>query len=297
MRKRIVFFAAVVAVFFFGLVSASAQNFRGDITPLKGQKEVNLVIDFTGTLVNDGTEEAYIAEEIKEKTEEEKTQWLKEWNEYLRENTHKYFVTYFNKKMEKEGMLGGKYPNAEYTICVQVKEIYVGEPVMFVVNKNQYAKIIADVNFIKTGTTIPFATITEQYSYGMDFWFVERIARTFVDLGREIAKSIINFSPTTQTQDIISICNIEVMNNEFIGSWNRALRICPDGWRLPTTEEMKCMCKQKKTKKNDSPLELHWDQYWTSKEAKNPNKAVSIDGCDEEIEDKTNFFGIRYVKK
>ena len=44
----------------------------------------------------------------------------------------------------------GKYPNAECTIHIQVKEIYEGEPVMVALSAKQYAKIITDVNFIKT---------------------------------------------------------------------------------------------------------------------------------------------------
>ena len=280
------------------IVGASAQKMSGDISPLKGQEKVNLGIDFTGIWVNGSTEEAYIAEEIKDKTEEEKTQWLKEWNEYLRENAHTKFYTFFNKKMEKVGMIVDNFPSAEYTIYVQVKEIFIGfySPI-----GGKPAGIIADINFIKSGNSIPFATITGQCANGMDFWYVNRIAYAFGDLGREVAKSIVAFTPipTSMSQTVISICNIEVMNNEFIASWNRAMQICPDGWRLPTSAELKCMCEEKKTKRKDSALELHESQYWTSERTKNPDKAVSrtTNDCKEEIEEKTDFLGVRYVKK
>ena len=279
-------------------VCVSAQKISGDISPLKGQREVNVVIDFSGTWVDGYTEESYIAKEIKDKTEEEKTQWLKEWNEYLRENAYSMFISYFNKKKEKVGLLVDNAPNAEYTIYVKVKEIYVG---IYSPTGTGGSKMITDISFIKTGDSIPFATITGQYSQGIDFWFVHRIARAFGILAWEIAKKIVNFTPTptSQTQDIISICNIEVMSNEYIASWNRAMQICPDGWQLPTSEELKCMCENKKTKRNDSALELRESQYWTSDRAKNPDKAVSrtINDCKVETEEKTDFLGVRCVRK
>ena len=279
-------------------VCVSAQQISGDISPLKGQREINLVIDFTGTWVNSSPEESYIAGEIKNKTEEQKTEWLTEWNEYLRENAYAKFITFFNKKMETSGMLVGNFSNAKYTMHIQVKEIYVGWYGGVV---GSSSKVITDIKFIKKGENIPFASITEQCSQGMDFWFINRIAYAFGDLGKKIAKSMVNFTPTptSHTQDIISICNIEIMNNEFVASWNRAMQICPDGWRLPTSEELKCMCENKKTKKNNSALELRESQYWTSDRAKDPDKAVSrtINDCKVETEEKTDFLGVRCVRK
>ena len=89
------------------------------------------------------------------------------------------------------------------------------------------------------------------------------------------------------------------MSYENVGSWNRAIYDCPDGWRLPTSEELKCMCTQKKTKKNNSALELFGYQYWTSTEIRTePHRVITrtINDCKAETEDKFNLFYIRYVR-
>jgi len=88
------------------------------------------------------------------------------------------------------------------------------------------------------------------------------------------------------------------MGSDNVASWERAMRICPDGWRLPTSEELKCMCEQKKTKKNNSALELGKSRYWTSDEAKKTGEAVSrtTNDCKVENGEKTDFFYVRCVR-
>jgi len=278
-----------------------ACGYFGDITPLKGQKEMNLVLDISGTWVDGSTEDAYIAEKTKDKTEEEKEKFLKEWNEYLQEKAYTEFVIHFNKEMEKVGMSVNKIPNAKYTMYIQVKEIYTGWYAGGV--GMRLAEVVADIKFLKTGENTPFATIIGQYSWGggtiyTAAWYIDRIAKAFGPLGNHIGKNIVAFTPSSQT--VISICNMEVMSYDFVASWERSKLVCPEGWRLPTSEELRCMCNEKKMKRKDSPLELKQSQYWTSDEVtKKPNKAVSrtTNDCKEEIEDKEKILHIRYVRK
>lgn len=274
-------------------------TFFGDIAQIKKQKEINLEIDFSGVWVNGTTEEKWLANETKEKTAEEKANWLSEWKEILPAKAFSGFVEFFNIEMESYGMKVGKYPNAEYTMQIQVKDIYAG---FFAAIFSRPTKVIADVHFLKNGDKNPVATVISQYSYIQKFyyddtWFVNRISRSFKALGDHVGKSIIAFTPTTEK--IISICNLEVMNYDFMASYERAKHDCPDGWRLPTSEELKCMCNNKKTKKNNSPLELNQTQYWTGNEAKNKENAISrtTNDCKEEVEEKMSFFSVRYVKK
>ena len=65
----------------------------GNIFPLKGQKEVNVVLDFTGTLVNNQPEESHIAFNTKDKSDEDKAKWLQEWNEDLRLRSYSLLVS------------------------------------------------------------------------------------------------------------------------------------------------------------------------------------------------------------
>lgn len=282
------------------VVGASAQNYKGDITPIKGQQEVNLTLDFSDMWVNGTSEEAWIAEEIKDKTEEETTQWFSEWNEVLRSKAYSEFVEYFNKETKKTGMMVGVYQNAAYTINVKVIEIFTG---WYGGVLSQPARLSTDISFIKTGEIIPFATITQHYSR-TDFWatgkvyawFANRISSAFRAIGKDISKSIIDFKPSSEI--VISVCNMEVMGYEYIASWERARQICPDGWRLPTSEELKCMCNEKKTKKKYSALELRDSQYWTSEESTEPDKAISRTTNDgkESLKEKVDLLYVRFVR-
>ena len=174
-------------------VCASAQNFSGDLSPLKGQKEVNVVLDWTGMLVNEQPEESHIEFSIKDKNEEEKAQWLKEWNEDMRLRSYNLLVNRWalskglNERISETGLSVGDYPNAEYTIYIKVINIDNGYAL-------GNAELTAEVSFIKTGESTPFATVTYDKCYGnagfANGHHIERIARCFITLHIKLAKTI-----------------------------------------------------------------------------------------------------------
>jgi hypothetical protein len=116
--NRKVLFAVLLSV---ATVCASAQKFSGNISPLKNQKEVNLVLDFSGTLVNGKAENTYIAEETKGKSKTEKEEWISEWKEKLREDTYAMLANDLDKAVSPKWFSVGDYRDAEYTIVVKVK--------------------------------------------------------------------------------------------------------------------------------------------------------------------------------
>ena len=59
----------------------SAQKLSGDITRLKGQQEVNVVLDFSGMTVNNKPEEVYVNNQVKDKEGEEKELWREGWGD------------------------------------------------------------------------------------------------------------------------------------------------------------------------------------------------------------------------
>ena len=78
-------------------VNVSAQKvkeqvFSGDISALKGQKELNVVLDFTGMLINNQPEESHITFFTKDKDEEYKSKWLNEWNVIMRDDCYNVLV-------------------------------------------------------------------------------------------------------------------------------------------------------------------------------------------------------------
>ena len=171
-------------------MNVSAQKLSGNISSLKGQQEVNVVIDFSETLINNQPEEAYISLSTKEKNDEDKAEWLKEWNEEMPEDSYEEFIKYLNDEINKKGIKAGDFPNAEYTIYVKVINISPG--------KYQWvnSSIGLNISFVKTGQTIPFATIEYKKMWGYQSAYyahhINRICRAFSYAGANFSKIISN---------------------------------------------------------------------------------------------------------
>ena len=169
-------------------VSVSAQKLSGNISPLKNQKEVNVVLDFTGTLAEGRSEETYIEIKTNGKTEEEKAQFLSEWNEQLRNDAYNLLVEKMENVVNPKLFSVGNYPNSEYTIYVKVADLNPGAFLTI----NSWVK--ADVSFVKTGETTPFATVNYKRVLGMRSSYVAtwvpRAAMAFGYLGDNIGKVI-----------------------------------------------------------------------------------------------------------
>ena len=176
-----------VITLFAATMGVSAQKLSGNLSPLKGQNEVNVIVDFSGMLVNNQPEESHIAFFSRNKDEEQIEQWLKEWNVDTRNESYAKLVTDLNKATVKKGFSVGDFANAENTIYVKVLNIETGAFLM----KNSRVK--ADVSFVKTGETTPFATATYNYFSGSSNYVappVGRIAAAFGTLGDKIGSTI-----------------------------------------------------------------------------------------------------------
>jgi len=185
MYKKLLFAVALSVA----AVAVSAQKLSGNLSPLKGQTEVNVVLDFTGTTVNGQPEENHIAFHTKGKNDEEKALFLKEWNEDLREKSYDLLIKDLNKYLIKKELTGGNFPNAEYTIIVKVLNISPGTHLM----KNSDAK--TNVKFVKTGDDSPFATVDFKKSIGPYSSYVAiqvpRTAMAFSMVGTQIGSTVV----------------------------------------------------------------------------------------------------------
>jgi len=159
-------------------MSVSAQAVKGDISPLKNQKEVNVVLDMTETLCEGMPKEKYIEVKTKGKSEEQKAQFLTELNEQLQNEGYNAVVGKIDKVVKEKWFTAGNYPDAEYTIHVIVKDFNPGAFPM----KN--SRVRADVSFEKTGESEPIATVSfkfilGRYSANVPLW----VTRTVMALG------------------------------------------------------------------------------------------------------------------
>ena len=169
----------------------SAQKISGDVSPLKDQTTVNVAIDFSTTLINGKAEEKYIAEETKGKNDEEKAGWMEEWKEKMPSESYVLLITGMKSELGENLFLPAEFPDAEYTINIKVKDITTG---YFAGPFSKASAIKADVSFVKTGETTPFATIEFKNSCSPASsvmpYFVTRVSLSFGKLGDEIGELI-----------------------------------------------------------------------------------------------------------
>ena len=99
---------------------------------------------------------------------------------------------------------------------------------------------------------------------------------------------------TTQIQSS-NVCGMVIMTNDLPDryDWNSAKRACPQGWRLPTSDELQCLCNFKKS------IGAKGKQYWTSDFDTKSNKAISrtFNDCKVEKENINNYYSVRCVKQ
>ena len=183
--KRVFFFTLALIVATMGI---SAQKLSGSISSLKGQKEVNVVIDYSGTMVRNQPEEAYISLNTKDKNDEDKADWLHEWNVEMPEDTYEQFILYLNEEIAKKGITAGDFPNAENTIYVKVINISPGY------SQWGNSNVGLNISFVKTGQTAPFATIEYKKIFGYQSSYyahhLNRICRAFSYAGTNFGKMI-----------------------------------------------------------------------------------------------------------
>ena len=111
----------------------------------------------------------------------------------------------------------------------------------------------------------------------------------YVDVSAKI--KIVTF---TVEEEYITFCDIDILLSDLPGryDWINAKRSCPEGWRLPTSEELKCIYMNK-----GHIGGFNGKQYWTSEEKKH-NKAITRTFNDGkvEIEDMTDKYSVRCVR-
>lgn len=170
-------------------VSVYAQKFTGDISPLKTQKEVNVVLDFTESLAEGMPMDKYIEVKTKGKTDEQKAQFLSELNEQLRSQAYISLTGKIDNAVKEKWFSTGDYPNAEYTINVKVKDFNPGAFPM------RSSRVSADVSFVKKGVAAPLATVSYKgvvgkFSDNVPLW-VTRTVMAFGYLGDTLGKAIL----------------------------------------------------------------------------------------------------------
>lgn len=182
MRKLFVLFVAICSV-----CMVHAQKVKGDLAPLKGQSNVNVVFVFDG-VTYDGDSEAEFFADHKDRDDFE--QWKKNWKTRFRDDMWEgKFLEELNDEIDDLSMDFGSHPDASYTMIVKMIDI---DPGAFSGPFSVPCKLTGDISFVKTGSTDSFATITftkvQGNSYQMTPIIEDRVRFAFEELGETIGE-------------------------------------------------------------------------------------------------------------
>jgi len=130
--------------------SVSAKKFSPSPVFLKGEKQINIVFDYSNVVFDgDSQEKQYRAKGKK---------WVEEWEGSRRVEYAKTFIKSVNDELVKVGVAVGEFPQAQYTIIVEVLDCdfgaYAGPAMAFP------AKLKCTIKIVKTGTTNVLASLT-----------------------------------------------------------------------------------------------------------------------------------------
>ena len=98
------------------------------------------------------------------------------------------------------------------------------------------------------------------------------------------------------TDEFVTLCGLDILIADLPEKyeWAAAQRACPEGWRLPTSDELKCICSKKGHIGGFSG-----NQYWTSNEHPQNNKAITyiLGNCRVKVENMLSKHSVRCVRK
>lgn len=166
----------------------------GDLDFLKDQKKINIEYDYSNMGVGKfDKEEDYITKKVDELNKKEAgtgDEWKKNWLADRESRFEPKFEELFNANLEKNGLVGGDFDDAPYTLILKTTFTEPGFNVG-VARKNAYTDL--EAVFVKTGTTDPIATVTIEKSpgrggMGYDFDTGFRIQESYAKAGKELGQ-------------------------------------------------------------------------------------------------------------
>jgi len=166
-------------------MSALAQKkFTPAPTFLKGEKEINVLFDYSDVKYDKESQESY----YKSKS----SAWIEEWEGKRRENNEGQFISYLNDEFRKLNINAGNYPEAKYTMIVEVRDCDFGA---FAGPFSVPAKLTCMIRMVETGTTIFLSSLMLKESQNpytvigtpIDF---DRIFLAFGEVGEGVGEKL-----------------------------------------------------------------------------------------------------------
>lgn len=160
----------------------SAQKFKPAPTFLKGNAEINVIFDYSNVVFDKDPQKKY----YKSKSAD----WITEWEGNRRDYNANGFIKDVNKELESANVVIGNYPDAEYTMIVDVVNCDFGA---YAGPFSVPAKLQCTIRIVKTGTTETLASVALKESQNpytiaatpVDF---DRIYLAFEEVGEKLGE-------------------------------------------------------------------------------------------------------------
>ena len=127
---------------------ANAQKFKPTPDFLKGEKEINVVFDFSKVTYDGDAQSKYYKKKNKA--------WIEEWEGKRRTDIANTFISNINEELTGTDVNAGEYPDAKYTIIVDVIDCDFGS---YAGPLSVPAKLQCNIRIVKTGSTTAMATV------------------------------------------------------------------------------------------------------------------------------------------
>jgi len=174
-----------VVLLSFVAMSVSAQKLKPSPVFLKGEKQINVIFDYSKVIFDrDPQKEYYLSKGA---------DWVEEWEGQRRINNATSFNSNVNDELKKLSIYVGDYPDAKYTIIVEVLNCDFGA---FAGPFSVPAKAQCTMKIVETGKTEVLSSVTLKESQNpytvigtpIDF---DRIFLAFGEVGEEFGEKLV----------------------------------------------------------------------------------------------------------
>lgn len=163
----------------------NAQKFKPAPTFLKGEAQINVIFDYDQVVFDGDSKKEYY--------EDKGNAWVEEWEGKRRNENAKAFISNVNDELKKIGTNIGDYPEAPYTIIMNVLDCDFGA---FAGPMSVPAKLKCTIRIVKTNATETLASITLKESQNpyssvgtpVDF---DRMNLAFGEMGEELGEKLV----------------------------------------------------------------------------------------------------------
>lgn len=174
------------------ILNISGQSLKGDLSSLRNQSDLYITIHFSNLTIDGEKEEAWIKDQLEDKTPEEQNEWLTNWNSVWPDSIYvQEFIAKLNDEIKTLSFKASKNNTAPYTLKITITDI---DPGTFAGPFSTEARISGNIKIYPSGSDLAIATMEFKHFKGNPYFLTpmmgDRIGNAFATLGEYIGKKL-----------------------------------------------------------------------------------------------------------